>query len=77
MKREPKTYRYDVRYKPATDLHSLEAWLREHCAGKFEYHVVDAAAGGNDKGADDFIFRFERADDQARFREMILAPTAS
>ncbi len=69
-------FRYDVRFKPTGDLAPLEQWLRDHCAGTFELRLTNAQAEGRSQGGDEVIFRFQRADDRARFRDMLLAVPA-
>jgi hypothetical protein len=62
---------YSVHYKFDGDFAPINKWLAKNCGGIFDYSIEDSASEAGQMK--DVILRFEKEEDRARFKNMILA----
>lgn len=62
---------YSVHYKFDGDFEPIVQWLSQNCNGRFEYFIERESRVAGQMG--DIILQFEREDDRAKFRDMILS----
>jgi len=62
---------YSVHYKFDGDFTPIDQWLSNNCSGRFEYSFEQKPNASGQMI--DVVLQFEKEDDRAKFKDMILA----